>query len=136
MLKKALKRQEFRFLVVGASNTLWGILSYPLYFWILSQFSLNYIVVLLVTYLINGTISFTTQKYLVFQTKGNHFKEFSKFFSLQLMILGINLVFLPVCVEVFSLNPVISQTIFVVGVIISSYFFHKYITFSQKKPKQ
>lgn len=132
MIKKAFKRQEFRFLVVGASNTIWGILSYPIYYWILHPLGLNYIVVLLVTYLLNGMISFTTQKYLVFRTKGKHLKEFWKFFLLQASILAINLAVLPLAVQKLELNPIIAQTLFLIVVIISSFLFHKYVTFRHK----
>lgn len=135
MLKKAFQRQEFRFLVVGASNTLWGIVSYPIYFWILNPLGVNYILVLLVTYFLNGIISFTTQKYFVFRTKGNHLKEFWKFFLLQASILAINLAALPLAVQELHLNPVVAQTIFLIVVIVSSFFFHKFVTFKHKQNK-
>lgn len=133
MLKKALKHEEFRFLLVGASNTAWGIVSYPIYFWILHPMGVNYLFVLVITYILNGIISFTTQKYLVFRTRGNHFKEFWKYFLLQASTLGINLVVLPVAVQQFKMNPVIAQTVFIGLVIITSFFFHKYVTFQHKK---
>lgn len=132
MLNKALESEKFRFLIVGASNTFWGVISYPIYFWILNPFGVNYLVILVITYVINGTISFTTQKYLVFKTKGNHLKEFWKYALLQGSTLGINLVILPISVQFFHFNPVIAQTIFIVLVVISSYFFHKYVTFKHK----
>lgn len=132
MLKKALKREEFRFLLVGASNTVWGIISYPIYFWLLHPLGVNYLVILIMTYIVNGVISFSTQKYLVFKTRGNHLKEFWKYFLLQAATLGINLLVLPLAVQQFSMNPVIAQTVFIGLVIVTSFFFHKYVTFKHK----
>lgn len=132
MLKKALGRQEFRFLLVGASNTIWGIISYPIYYLFLHPLGVNYLVILVLTYFVNGVISFTSQKYLVFRTRGNHLREFWKYFLLQASTLGINLVVLPLAVQGLKVNPAIAQTAFIVLVVVSSFFFHKYVTFKQK----
>lgn len=133
MLKKALKREEFRFLLVGASNTIWGIISYPIYYWVLHRFGVNYLLILVITYLLNGIISFTTQKYLVFRTRGNHLREFWKFFLLQVATLSINLILLPLAVTNFRLNPVIAQTVFISLLVLVNFFFHKYVTFKHNK---
>lgn len=132
MLKKALKREEFRFLIVGASNTIWGIVSYPIYYWFLHPLGVNYLIILIITYLLNGIISFTTQKYFVFRTRGNHLKEFWKFLLLQVATLSINLILLPLAVQYFKLNPVIAQTVFICILIVTNFFFHKYVTFKHK----
>jgi putative flippase GtrA len=128
----AVKSQEFRFLLVGASNTLWGVLSYPIYFALLTPLGLNYVVILVITYVLNGIISFTAQKYLVFRTQGNHLKEFWKYALFQGAILAVNLVILPLLVVKFGLDPVIAQTIFLLFVIAVTYFFHKFVTFRHK----
>ena len=129
MLKKVLSRQEFRFIAVGAVNSGWGLLSFPIFYWIATPFGIGYIPVLIFTYAFNTLFSFATQKYLVFKSGGNHLKQFLKFCSLQGVILVINLIALPLLVTLLKLNPVISQTLIALLFMVISYFFHKKITF-------
>lgn len=133
MLKKALSNQEFRFIAIGAVNSGWGLLSFPVFYWLLSPFNIDYIPVLIFTYVFNTLFSFATQKYLVFRSGGNHLNQFLKFCSLQAIILTINLIVLPVVVVNLGLNPVIAQTLIAVAFMVITYFFHKQITFRANK---
>lgn len=131
-VKKLVNRQETRFLIVGAANTAWGLASYPILYFALSPFALNYLVILIITYTVNTLVSFVTQKYLVFKSKKRHLRELLRFIGFQLIMLTVNLIALPLLIKITGLNPMIAQTCFVVFVIVSSYFFHNYITF--RKP--
>lgn len=129
MLNKLWLNEQFRFLAVGLSNTLWGIVSFPILYVLLHSQIENYVLILTISYLLNTLISFVTQKIFVFKSKGNHLREFMKFSLLQVLIFSINLFFLPIAMKASGWGPVIPQIIFSFTVAVVSYFFHKQITF-------
>lgn len=131
MLKQLWLNEQIRFLAVGSSNTLWGIVSFPILFFLLHSKIQNYIFILIISYVLNTLISFITQKLFVFKSKGNHMREFIKFTLLQILIFSINLFFLPLAMKASGWGPVIPQIIFSITVAVVSYFFHKYITFKK-----
>ncbi len=90
-----LKDKRIRFLIVGGINTLWGIAAYPILYLILNPLGVNYLVTLVLAYAVSIAFSFTTQKYLVFRTKGKHVRELAKFLGLQCVILVLNLLGTP-----------------------------------------
>lgn len=129
MLKKLLAKKQIRFWLIGGLNFTWGMASYPLLYVLLTPIGFGYIQVLITSYVLNTIISYFTQKYLVFKTEGNHLREFAKFSGLQAMILGVNLVVLPVVVENTHFEPILVQTAFALTLFVVSYFFHNRITF-------
>jgi putative flippase GtrA len=126
-------RTKIHFVLIGGINTVFGLAAYPLlYFW-LAPHKLHYLQVLAISQAICITFAFVTNKYVVFRTVGNHFKEYIKFLSFHLIYFAINLAALPFMVEFLSMNPVWAQSFFAVAVIVSSYFWHSRITFQANK---
>jgi putative flippase GtrA len=125
--------KKMRFLIAGGVNTLVGLSVYPLLYLWLEPLGWNYIKILLLAQVICITFSFISNKYFVFKTKGNIQKEYVKFFLFHGFYLALNLVCLPVLVEKAGINPIISQTLFSIAIIISSYFWHNFITFKKIK---
>lgn len=123
------QHQEFRYLFVGGLNTVLGIVTFPLLYWLFSPLGFNYIFVLIVSYLINTLVAFSGQKYIVFRTKGNHIREFSKYGLFQLANLGINIVILPILISYTGWGAVWSQILISICLTVTGYFFHKFITF-------
>ncbi len=121
-----------RFLVAGAFNTFVGLATYPLLYLLLTPDGIHYLTILAITHAISITVAFLTNKFFVFRTKGGYLKEFSKFFTFHFMHFLINLAILPIMVEYANMNPIYAQPIFAIIVIVSSYFWHKNITFSHK----
>lgn len=126
--------KKLRFLIAGGVNTLVGLSVYPILYFYLEPIGFGYIEVLLLAQIICITFSFASNKYFVFKTKGNLKKEYIKFFIFYGFYLLLNLLCLPFLVEVMKISPIISQTLFSIAIIISSYFWHNFITF--KKPKE
>jgi putative flippase GtrA len=114
---------------VGGVNTSVGLAVYPILYVLLTPFGVGYIKALIFSQIICITFSFVSNKYLVFKTKGNVNKEYPKFFAFYGIYFLINLLCLPVMVEVFSMNPMIAQTLFSIAIVASSYFWHNLITF-------
>ncbi len=133
MFKSFLKSKKVRYLAVGGVNTLWGLAAYPLLYLLLTPLGFNYIVILVLAYIVGTAFSFTTQKYLVFKTRGNHIHEILKFLGLQGIILCINLLLLPLLVATTGLNPVVLQVTLGIFFAVASYIFHDRITFNSQK---
>ena len=122
-----------RFFVVGIFNTAWSLSIYPVLYFLAAPLKLHYLSILLFSYIVNMTVAFITNKYLVFKTSGNHLQEYGKFAVLQVLCFVVNLAALPALVELAGMKPVLAQTLFAILVIISSYFWHSRITFSSTK---
>lgn len=126
-------QKKFRFLLAGAVNTAIGLALYPILYLVLNPFGITYIWVLVMAQIICVSISFITNKYFVFQTRGNLRLEYFKFFMFHGFYFLINLIVLPIMVEVLKLNPIIAQTVFSIFIITTSYFWHNHITFKKSK---
>jgi len=125
--------KKLRFLIAGGVNTMVGLSVYPILFILLNPIGYGYMRVLLVAQIISISFSFLTNKFFVFRTKGSAAKEYVKFFMFYGFYLILNFIFLPIFVDVLNLTPIISQTIFSIAVIVTSYFWHNFITFKQPK---
>ena len=120
--------------MVGGINTAWGITSYPVFYGLLNPMGVHYLATLVLSYVFSVAVSFTTQKYVVFRTRGNIARELSRFLGLHCAILALNLFVLPLFVTATSGSPVAIQLVLSVFVAIGSYFFHNHVTFhSQSK---
>jgi putative flippase GtrA len=125
--------KKLRFLIAGGVNTLVGLSIYPILYLILEPIGVGYIKILLLAQVISITFSFITSKYFVFKTKGNSRKEYIKFFIFYGFYGALNLLCLPFFVEVLKITPIISQALFSIAIIVTSYFWHNFITFKQPK---
>jgi putative flippase GtrA len=126
-------RKKLRFLVIGGLNTLVGLGVYPILYLCLHPIGLGYIQALILSQIFCITFSFVTNKYFVFQTKGNLKAEYLKFISFHGFYFLLNLAILPLLVQGLNMSPIIAQTLFSVVLIVTSYFWHNSITFSLSK---
>lgn len=131
MLLRAIKKfdRPLRFLIVGGINTIFGLSIYPLIYIATRRFDLFYLWILVPSHLIAITFSYTTFKYFVYKTKGNHVREYGRFSFFHVVMFIVNLVALPFLVEICGINPVISQIFFGLLVASTSYIWHQKITF-------
>ena len=120
-------------MIAGAVNTGVGLLMYPFLYFALNRHEFGYLQILIMSQVVCISIAFLTNKYFVFKTRGNVLVEILKFVWFHGMYLVANLIALPVMVEKFGAAPVIAQTAFAVAVIVSSYFWHNKVTFTEKK---
>ena len=122
-------QKKFRFLIAGGVNTIVGLSVYPLLFITLEPLGAGYVQVLIIAQIICISFSFVSNKYFVFKTIGNLKKEYFRFFIFHGFYFLLNLICLPLLVEILKINPVISQTLFVAVIIMTSYFWHNAVTF-------
>lgn len=120
---------KLRFLVCGMINTIFGLSTYPLFYYFFNT-KLHYLLILFLVQTLNLFFSFITNKFYVFRTSGNYKQEISKFLMFHYSYILINLVALPFLVEFFHIDPVVAQTSFAAVVIILSYFWQSKVTFA------
>jgi len=133
MVSEFIKRNNafIRFLMAGAWNTGFG---YGVFI-VLSvlPLKLHYVIVLIISNILGITNAYLCYKYFVFKTRGNYAREYARFYAIYGVTFVINLLLLPVLVEVFKIRPVIAQGLLIVVIIFGSYFGHKYFSFNHGK---
>lgn len=125
-------RQKIRFLLAGGVNTLFGLGCFPVLYIFLKDLNFHYLSVLILSQLACIVFSYITNKFFVFQTSKNYIKEFAKFASFYLILSIVNILYLPIMVIFINMTPIFSQLLFSVIIILSSYFWHKHISFKKK----
>ena len=125
-----LHETKVRFLLAGALNTVFGLAAYPAFYFLLAPLKLHYMLVLGITQIICIVFSYLTNKFLVFRTVANYLREGAKFALFHLSYFLVNLIALPLLVEIVGMSPVWGQTLFAIAVIVTSYFWHSNITFA------
>jgi putative flippase GtrA len=133
MVSEFIKRNHtfIRFLVAGAWNTVFG---YGVFIALsVLPLNLHYVIVLIISNILGITNAYLCYKYFVFKTRGNHAREYARFYVIYGITFVINLLLLPVLVEVFKISPVIAQGFLIVVIIFGSYFGHKYFSFHHGK---
>ncbi|MDR3489636.1 MAG: GtrA family protein [Bradyrhizobium sp.] len=133
-----LRRHEtkVRFVFAGGLNTVFGLIIFPSLYVILAPLAVHYEVVLMLSLVLSVVFSFATTKYFVFRTHGNALGEFVRFSTFHVINGTLNLLALPILVEVAFLHPVWAQLIFATVVMVSSYFWHSRISFRPKNRVQ
>jgi putative flippase GtrA len=122
-------QKKIRFLIAGGINTAVGLAVYPILYLLLQPYGVSYLKALILAQIICITFSFISNKYFVFKTKGNIKTEYPKFFAFYGFYFVLNLICLPIMVEVLHLNPMVAQPLFSIAIVVSSYFWHSTITF-------
>ncbi len=125
-------QEKINYLVVGGWNTVVGYLTFVGLYLLFHQ-RINYVVLLVVSNLISITNAYVGYKVFVFRTKGNYLREYLRFYFIYGLILLLNLVLLPLIVELFKVNPVIAQGIIMFLNVILSFLGNKHFSFRPKR---
>ena len=125
---KFLNNEKIRYLLVGGYNTAFGYILFVILLMLLKD-RVHYLIVLVISHVVSVTNAYFAYKFLVFKTRGKWLHEFGKFNMVYLGVLAINLVALPLMVDLLSISPAIGQAGFVVVTVIVSYLGHKHFSF-------
>ena len=128
-LKLYSNNQFVRYLSIGSVNTFVGIITYPVLFYSLTSFDLNYIEILYISFFITTLFAFITNKYIVFRSRFNFIYEYFKFIFIHVIFLVLNVFVLKMLVEDYEYHPVISQIILTFIIIYIGYHYNRIITF-------
>ena len=130
-IKSLWRSKQFRFLIIGVINTLFGLSIFPILYFLFTDYGVNYQTLLVVGWFLSTAFSFSTNKKIVFKSQINLLSEYTKYIGFHFLLLIINLFFLTALVNCLKLNPVGIQLAFGLAMAIISYFFHNYITFTK-----
>ena len=126
------RERPLRFLLAGGVNTLVGLSMYPALLWTWPYLYRHYLVGLTIAQVVCTLFSFSLYKLTVFRTSGNILREFCLFSSFYYVVYVVNMLVLPVIVRNIIFNPIIAQFGFVIVSVVSSYFWHSYMTFRKQ----
>jgi putative flippase GtrA len=124
-------KKKVRYLVVGLWNTVFPYIVFGLLYY-LSNARLHYLIILLISQVLGLTNAYIGYKFFVFKTKGNYVREYLRFYAVYGTTFIVNIVLISLFVEVLGINPVISQGIIGVIVVIMAYIGHDRFSFSAK----
>jgi len=129
-MKKLIKKHEekIRFLLAGGWNTVFGYFAYATLYYLFSA-KIHYMLLLIVSYVLAITNSYISYKVFVFKTKGNVLKEYIRFYFVYGASLLINLILMPILVEICHIHPLIAPILLLVITVIISYIGHKNFSF-------
>ena len=125
------RERGLRYLVIGGLNTVFGIACFVALQQTLGQ-HVGYLVVLPVSWVLNVLEAFLTYRFLVFRVRGHFLLDLARFSSVYLASFGVNLVALPVAVELVGLPVIAGQVCVWAFVVVASYAAHS--TFSFRRP--
>ncbi|WP_336923668.1 GtrA family protein [Aquipuribacter sp. SD81] len=120
------------FVGVGAVNTLIGTVAFVGLQLTLGRVA-HYLVVLLAAHVVSVLCAFVLHRRLVFRVRGNVLLDLLRFETVYLGALGVNLLALPLLVEVAGLPVIPSQLLVVFVTALMSYVGHKYFSFRRKQ---
>lgn len=128
-------QREINYLLVGFWNTLFGYSVFlVLYFLFASR--VHYLLIWLVSSILAITNAYLGYKVFVFKTKGNYWREYMRFYIVYGTSMALNLVALPLCVELFKLSPPVVQAGWMIVNVTFSYIGHKNFSFKQSAVKK
>ncbi|TFC01220.1 GtrA family protein [Cryobacterium mannosilyticum] len=130
-----LNNQRFKFLAVGAINTVVGYLLFVgLYGLLFANIPFGYLASLAMSYAGAIVLAFFLYRRFVFPVAGHLLKDFVRFVGVYAVSIGINALALPGLVEILHVDPLLAQAIILIATTLVSYFGHRYFSFRRRVP--
>jgi putative flippase GtrA len=125
------RHQALRFLLVGGYNTLVGIIAYPLLYLALPLMRPHYTALLVLCQVLCITNAYVSYKYWVFQRQGLSLSEYLRFTLFYNLVFVVNLLVLPLLVQLSQANPAKIQVLISSATALGSYAWHKWVSFRE-----
>lgn len=122
--------ERIRFIIAAGGNMAFRYLLFVLLGLIFT--TLHYQMILLLMWLISSVTAFYSYKILVFETEGNHLKEYLKSVLVWTMSYFINAGFLAFLVGYMGVNVYVAQAAAIVFLFVLNYLLFKHFAFRQK----
>jgi putative flippase GtrA len=125
---RVLDHQGLRFVMVGVVNSVFGFGVFAgLQFAVGGR--IHYVVLLLISHVAGVLEAYVLQRWLVFRVTGRWWRDLARFWSVYLVALAINLVALPLLVEVLRMSVLPAQAMVMVVMAIGTFVVHRRFTF-------
>jgi putative flippase GtrA len=136
-LLKLIRDQRVVFLIVGGINTVVGFGWFVLFEFLVGRNlgEYGYMATLLLAHVAAVLCAFVLYRRFVFRVRGNVLIDLARFESVYLVSLGINLLALPLLVELVGLQPIVAQALIVFITTLVSWFGHKHFSF-RRRPQE
>ena len=132
-IKKLTRDKRVSFLLVGGFNTCLGFGVYTLLtVSVFHGLKFGYLISLIISYAVGITVGFVLYRRFVYKVNGNVFSDFVKFTSVYLFSITLNLILLPLFVQLTPIGPIFGQALVLVITTLVSYFGHGYFSFRRK----
>jgi putative flippase GtrA len=121
-----------RFALVGVVNSVFG-------FGVFAGLQLtigrrvHYLLILLISHVVSVLEAYVLQRWLVFRVSGRWWRDLARFWSVYLVALAINLVALPLLVEIAHVSVLPAQAIVMLGVAMGTFVAHRRFTFRRPR---
>jgi putative flippase GtrA len=125
------REQRIRYLLVGGWNTVFGFGVFALLQLTLGG-SVHYEILLAVAQVLATLNAFAGYRLLVFQVTGTVLRDLARFSVVYAGAFAVNLVALPLLVEVGGVPVLAAQAVVVAGTVVASFFAHR--NFSFRRP--
>lgn len=132
MIRQIWNNEKFRYLIIGAYNTLVGYGTFVL-LWIFLGHTVHYMVILVISHIISVINAFLGYRILVFRKKGNLWVDFIKFNLVYLGAFLINILILPILIEFLNFHPLLAQAVIIAVTVVITYFLHSRFSFNIKR---
>jgi len=130
-LLRVVRDQRVAFLTVGAVNTVVGYLCFAGFLLLLGQE--RYLVALVCAYVVAVLVAFVLYRFVVFRVRGHLLADLWRFTTVYLSSLAVNLVLLPVLVEIAHLPVLLAQALVVFVTSVMSWQGHKHFSFRRRE---
>ena len=131
-LLRLIKDKRIAFLIVGVANTAIGFLWYTLFLWLFGALPVGYIIALVAAQITSVLCAFVLYRRFVFRVRGHVWRDLMAFSSVYAVSFAINIVALPMLVEIVGFHPLVAQVAIVFVTTIVSYVGHNYFSFRRK----
>lgn len=121
-------KQKIDYLLVGGWNTVFGFLAFVVLYYLFGR-AVHYLILVVISNILSITNAYIGYKLFVFRTKGHYLREYMRFYVVYGGAMALNLILLPLAVEIFRLSPVIAQGGLMFITVICSYAGHKNFSF-------
>lgn len=132
-IKKIITDEKFRFLMVGGFNTFFGFLIFTGLTLSLKTVPHGYMIGLVVSQIVSNFVAFYLHRKVTFRVKGQLVKDFIRFTMINMVSYAINLIILPILVNVGHMNPISAQFLILIVTTTISFVGHKFFSFRRAK---
>lgn len=122
--------KQVNYVITGAWNTIFAYGAFVILYYLLEKYKLHIFITLMLSQILGLTQAYVTYKFFVFKTKGHYLKEYLRFYVVYGSTFLVNLILIYIFVKVLLLNPILSQGIIAIIVVVLGYLGHNNYSFS------
>jgi putative flippase GtrA len=124
--------KKIDYIIAGIWNTIFSYLIFIALYYCNKTYKLHIIIILICSQIISLTQAYVIYKFFVFKTKGDFVREYFRFYLVYGFSFIINIILIYIFVNILLLNPILSQGVIALIVVIISYLGHTNFSFMEK----